>query len=423
MSTPAGDIDLRRFVRPGDTIIVGQGPGEPQALVAALIEQRHALGGVRVFIGATYTGAFRPEHADALEFVSIGVVGRAAALADAGVLTIFPAHFGTLPMLMRQGLMRADVVFAQVSEVREVAGRGPVHSLGVLSDYLYPACHIAPVVIGEVNSNVPFTTGDVLVPASRFAGYVHSDTPLVEVDRRTPSAEEDMIGRRVAEIVPDGATIQFGIGTLPDAILSHLRNKRDLGVHSGLISDAVMELVVAGVVTNARKEVDRGITVAGSLYGSPRLHAWAADPASGVVMRDVEHTHNALVLGQLSTLHSINSAIEIDLTGQISAEVVGGRHLGLVGGQGSFARAAVFAEHGRSILALPSTAKGGASRIVARFADGIVSSGRADADLVVTEHGVADLRGATLAQRTERLIAIAAPHHRPTLLSQSQSAF
>ena len=409
-------IDLRRFVRPGDTIIVGQGPGEPQELVRALIEQRHLLGGVRVFIGATYTSAFRPEHADAIEFVSIGVVGRAAALADAGVLTVFPAHFGTLPMLMRQGRMQADVVFAQMSPARS-----GVHSLGTLSDYLVCACEIAPTVLAEINPRVPYTTGDVLVPSSRVAGSVYSDYPLIDVDRRSPSAQEDAIGRRVAELIPDGATIQFGIGTLPDAILGHLRSKRDLGVHSGLISDTVMELVEAGVVTNARKEIDRGVTVAGSLYGSPTLHQWAVDNPS-VTMRNVEYTHNATVLGRLETFHAINSAIEIDLTGQISAEVVGGRHLGLVGGQGSFARAAVFAERGRSILALPSTAKGDASRIVHRFGDGIVSSGRSDADLVVTEHGVADLRGATLLQRVERLIAVAAPEHRDDLERQARGA-
>ena len=216
----------------------------------------------------------------------------------------------------------------------------------------------------------------------------------------------------------DGATIQFGIGTLPDAILSHLGNKNDLGVHSGLISDAVMELTERGVVTNARKEIDRGVTVAGSLYGSPALHEWAVGNP-GVTMRSVEYTHNATVLGNLQTLYSINSAVEIDLTGQISAEVVGGRHIGLVGGQGSFARAAVFAEHGRSVLALPSVSKNGVSRIVHRFEDGIVSSGRADADLIVTEHGIADLRGVPLRERMERLIAIADPAHRSTLRSQS----
>jgi len=273
-------------------------------------------------------------------------------------------------------------------------------------------------VLAEINPRVPFTTGDVLVPTSRITAAVHNDVPLVPVARRTPSAEEDIIGRLVASVVPDGATIQFGIGTLPDAILSHLGDKNDLGVHSGLISDAVVDLVERGVITNARKEIDRGVTVAGSLLGTVRLHEWVTGNPS-VMMRNVEYTHNAGVLGQLGTLHAINSAIEIDLTGQISAEVVGGRHLGLVGGQGSFARAACFAEHGRSILALPSTAKSGATRIVHRFSDGIVSSGRSDADLIVTEHGIADLRGASLTERRERLIAIAAPEHREQLRSLS----
>lgn len=408
-------IDLRNYVRPGDTIIVGQGPAEPRSLVEALIEQRHSLGGrVRVYIGATYTGLFKPEHADVLDFVSIGVVGRASVLADAGVLTIIPAHFGTLPMLMRERRLRPDVVFAQVSPPTADG----VHSLGLTTDYLIHAVEDAGVVLAEVNPNVPFTLGDTMVPASRIAASTVDERPPVDVDRRTPSAQEDAIGRLVASVVPDGATIQFGIGTLPDAILSHLGDKNDLGVHSGLISDAVMELTERGVVTNARKEIDRGVTVTGSLYGSAALHRWA-ERNPNVSSRSVLYTHNATVLGQLGSLHSINSAVEIDLTGQISAEVVGGRHVGLVGGQGSFARAAVFAQGGRSILALPSESKNGVSRIVARFSDGIVSSGRSDADLIVTEHGIADLRGASLAERVERLIAIAAPHHRPLLRSQS----
>jgi len=411
----AASIDLRRYIRPGDTIIVGQGPAEPRSLVEALIEQRRSLGGrVRVYIGATYTGLFQPEHADVLEFVSIGVVGRASVLADAGVLTIIPAHFGTLPMLMRERRLRPDVVFAQLSPPN---GDG-VHSLGLVSDYLIHAVEEAGVVLAEINPNVPFTLGDTMVPGTRVAASVVDERPTVDVDRRTPSAQEDAIGRLVASVIPDGATIQFGIGTLPDAILSHLGDKNDLGVHSGLISDAVMELTERGVVTNARKEIDRGVTIAGSLYGSATLHRWA-ERNPKVISRSVLYTHNATVLGQLGSLHAINSAVEIDLTGQISAEVVGGRHIGLVGGQGSFARAAVFAQGGRSILALPSESKNGVSRIVARFGDGIVSSGRSDADLIVTEHGIADLRGASLAERTERLIAIAAPHHRDLLRSQS----
>ncbi|CAB4863054.1 unannotated protein [freshwater metagenome] len=409
-------IDLTRYVKPGDTIIIGQGAGEPQALVQALIEQRHSLGGVRVYIGASYTGAFRPEHADAIEFISIGVVGRTAALADAGVLTIIPAHFGSLPMLMRRGVLRPDVVLAQMTP----ANAEGVHSLGAVCDYLSNAVEMSPCVLAEINPRVPFTIGDVLVPSSRIAGFVHNDVPLVPVERRTPSSEEDIIGRLVASVVPDGATIQFGIGTLPDAILSHLGDKKDLGVHSGLISDAVVDLVERGVITNARKEIDRGLTVAGSLLGTERLHEWVTGNPS-VVMRNVEYTHNAGVLGRLGSLHAINSAIEIDLTGQISAEVVGGRHLGLVGGQGSFARAACFAEQGRSILALPSTAKSGATRIVHRFSDGIVSSGRSDADLIVTEHGIADLRGASLVERRQRLIAIAAPEHREQLRALATS--
>ena len=219
----------------------------------------------------------------------------------------------------------------------------------------------------------------------------------------------------MAAIVPDGATIQIGIGGTPDAVLARLRDRRDLGIHSGLLSDAVVELIEAGAVTNARKEHDRGVTVTGSLLGTARLYAWA-DGNPSLALRSLDHTHDPTVLAGLRSLHAINSAIEVDLTGQVNAEVVGGRYVGAVGGQGAFARAGSMAPAGRSIIALPATAAGGTvSRIVPRLAAATVTTPRADADLVVTEHGVADLRGATLGERRERLLAIAAPHLRDGL--------
>ncbi|MET0909016.1 MAG: acetyl-CoA hydrolase/transferase C-terminal domain-containing protein, partial [Ilumatobacteraceae bacterium] len=205
----------------------------------------------------------------------------------------------------------------------------------------------------------------------------------------------------------------------PDAVLAQLGDKHDLGVHSGLISDAVVDLVEGGVVTNRRKEIDQGITVTGSLYGTDRLYAWA-DRNPALRMRSLAYTHEPRVLEQFGTFYAINSAIEVDLTGQINGESAAGQYVGTIGGQGAFARAALTSRTGRSIVALPSTARDGTiSRIVHRLADGIVSTARADADLIVTEHGVADLRGASLSERTARLLAIADPRHRDALTASA----
>lgn len=404
-------IDLREHIRPGDTVLVAQSCAEPRALVEALIAQRHELAPLRVFVGGSFTGLLTPEHADAFEFIGFGVIGRTVALARAGVLAVMPIHIGTLPSLLASGRLVVDVVLTQLS----APSPDGVHSVGVVADYVLPAIERARVVLGEVNPRVPFTYGDTLVPAGRLAATVTIDRPVLEVERRAPLPEDQGIADHVAALVPDGATIQFGVGGTPDAVLARLGGKRDLGVHSGLISDALLDLIEAGVVTNARKEIDRGVTVTGALFGTERLFRWA-DHNDALSMRTVGYTHDPLVLGRLGSLFAINSAIEVDLTGQINGESLGGTYVGLVGGQGAFARAAMASATGRSVVALPSTARGGASsRIVARLADGITSTPRADADLVVTEHGVADLRGATLRQRVQRLLAVADPAHRATL--------
>ena len=202
-------------------------------------------------------------------------------------------------------------------------------------------------------------------------------------------------------------------------MLARLRDRRDLGIHSGLMSDSLLDLIEAGAVTNARKEIDRGVTVAGALFGTDRLYRWA-DRNPALRMRSVAYTHAAHVLGAFGALYAVNSAIEVDLTGQINAETIGGEHVGLIGGQGAFTRAASTSATGRSIIALGSVARGGeVSRIVARLPDGVVTTPRADADLFVTEHGVADLRGVPIAERRARMIAIADPRHRDDLSRSS----
>ena len=402
-------IDLTDHIWPGDTLLIGQGAGEPRALVEALIDQRHVLGPLTVFVGGTNSGLLQPEHADVLRFVGYGAIGRTAALSRAGVLDVVPVHLGSLPYLFRSRTIPIDVVLCQVSTADD-DGR---HSLGLVADYLPAAIAVARTTIAEVNPHVPYTFGET-IPAQRLV-TVSDDRPLPSIKRRDPSEEDRTIAALVASLVPDGATMQFGVGGTPDAVLAALGDKRDLGIHSGLIGDAVVDLVEAGVVSNARKAIDAGLTVTGAIVGTERLYRWAHRNPT-LLMRPVSYTHDPQLLSSFDAFFAINAAIEVDLGGQINAETVNGAYIGAVGGHGAFARAGASAPHGRSIIALASTAAGGAiSRIVARLGDGVTSTPRADADLVVTEHGVADLRGATLRQRAERLIAIAAPAHREAL--------
>ncbi len=364
-----------------------------------------------MFVGSSFSGMFRPEHADALHFYGLGGVGRTSELTKAGVVDILPVHLGSLPELIAARRLPVDVVLVQLSPPDE-RGR---HSLGLVADYLQPAMAAARTVVAEINPYCPFTYGHTLVPAERLAFVVHDDRPLLSVERQPQSPVDEAIASNVAALIPDEATIQFGVGRTPDAVLHKLVDKRDLGVHSGLVSDALVDLIELGVVTNRRKPIDPSVTVTGALFGTDRLYRWA-DRNPGLALRGVSYTHDPRILAAFDHFYAINSALEVDLTGQINAETVNGRHLGTIGGQGAFARAALTSTGGRSIIALASVAHGGeTTRIVAKLPDRVVTTSRADADLIVTEHGVADLRGATISDRRRRMIAIADPHHRDEL--------
>lgn len=404
-------IDLTPFIRAGDTVLVGQGTAEPRSLVEALIAQRHALGGVTVFLGASFTGLFQPHHADALRFVGLGGVGQSSVLAKAGVLDVIPAHLGALPELFERGSPRIDVVLAQISAA-DSDGR---HSFGLVADYVPAAVGAARIALAEVNPNVPFSYGHEPVATSVFAATVLDERPLISVDPRSPTETDWAIGRYVASLIPDRATLQVGVGGTPDAVIRCLRGHRDLGIHTGLMTEALVDLIEAGAVSNAFKGIDPGVSVAGALFGTERLYRMAhRNPA--LAISPVTYTHDPRVLVAIRSFYAVNSAIEVDLTGQSNGEMIDGVAIGTVGGHGAFSRAAAAAPEGRSIVMLASTARqGSVSRIVARFSDGVVTTARSDADIVVTEHGIADLRGATVSQRIERMLAIADPKFRDQL--------
>lgn len=414
----AATLDLSRLIRPGDHIVIGQGTAEPQTLTAALVAQRARIGRTQVFLGPVFSATWQPEHADYLSFASYGGFGSNQQLARAGVLDIVPSHVSRLPQLLGSGALRCDVVLIQLSPANE---RGE-YSFGIAHDYLVDAMRQARIVIAEINDQMPWTFGSEVLRDLRIDYVVRTSRPLLELPPARCGDTERRIAANAAEFIEDGAVLQTGIGAIPDAILSALAARRDLGVHSGMIGDGIVDLIERGIINGARKNIDRGLAVAGVLFATARAYRFA-DRNPLLLLRPVEYTHNALVMAQLDKFVAINSAIEVDISGQVNAELAGGDYIGAVGGQLDFVRGALLSKGGRSIIALPATAKGGSvSRIVGNIASGIVTTPRSDADLIVTEYGAADLRGQTLAERARRLIAIAHPQFREQLTRTAHAA-
>jgi acyl-CoA hydrolase len=414
--TSIDDLQLDDLIRPTDTVIWSQGTAEPRTLTQALVEQRAALHGVRAILGISYSDTFRPEHADHIHFTALGGYGTNARLARAGVLDVIPAHISSVPSLIRNGTIPVDVVFVQVS-VADSDGRP---RLGLAADYLHAAIARARIVIAEVNEDVPRTCGETAVdPAAIDLAIEAAESPL-ELPSSEPGVKERAIAGFIAERISDGSALQFGIGSIPDAVCAALADKRDLGVHSGMIGDGVVDLAESGVVTNRRKAVDAGISVGGVLFGTRRLYEFA-DLNPTIELRSIDYTHSTSVIAKLESFVSINTALEVDLTGQVNAETLNGVHVGAVGGAVDFVRGAAASSNGKSIVALPSTAASDSiSRIVTMLGDAVVSTPRSDVDLIVTEYGVAELRGRPLRKRAESLIAIAHPEFRPALAEAAE---
>jgi acetyl-CoA hydrolase len=283
------------------------------------------------------------------------------------------------------------------------------YTVGVMADFVPAFVAAARCVIAEIDERLPVTSQDALVAEADIDVLTECDADEVLMPDPEPDAIDMRVAARVAELIPDGATIQLGVGGLPVAVCRALQGHRDLGVHSGVISDIVVDLVEKGVVTNARKGIDVGKTVTGGLFGTRRLMDFA-NGNDALEMRSSEYTHNQQVLARVQNLYAINSGVEVDLTGNVNSEIAAGRYLGAIGGQPDFVRGAIASPGGRAIIALPSTTPDGKhSRIVASLEGRPVTTPRADVDLVVTEYGVADLRGRSFSERTERLRAIAHP--------------
>jgi acyl-CoA hydrolase len=409
------DLNLANLVRANEHLVISEAAGEPQTLVEKLVEQRAALSGVHVFLGVGVSPTFRPEHADHLVFKGTGGSMTYRPLVRSGAMSVISHHFSDLPRLLRQGQIRCDVVLIQLSPPNE---RGE-YSFGLSCDYLRGAMAQARLVIAEINDQLPQTPCENPVRADEIDVAIHTSRPPLEWPAPAAGELEQRIARHVADLIPNRATLQMGLGSLPEALCDQLHAHQDLGIHSGMLGDGFVRLVQQGVVTNAYKEADAGVSVAAVLIGTRVLYQHVHQNPS-FRLCEAEVSHGAASLARFKRFHSVNSALEVDLTGQVNAEAIGKDFVGTIGGQVDFVRAATRSEGGRSIIALPSATRQ-SSRIVSQL-HGPVTTARSDVDVIVTEHGCAHLRGLSGRERALAMIAIAAPQYRDTLTHEAREA-
>jgi acyl-CoA hydrolase len=403
-------LDLRAYLRAGDGIVTSQGSAEPQTLTEALLAQAHSAPPLSIFLGGgSFSGTFTPERAGNLRFTGYGGVGDHRRLVRACVMEILPVHVSRLPELIGREIP-CDVAMLQVARPRE----GGSYSYALASDYMVEAVSRARVVIAEMNRNAPNTCCEVPLDPSSIDVLVETDRPLIQLPASPVSDLDRAIASHISEFIGDRSTLQIGYGSIPEAIIATLRDRKDLGLHTGVIGDSIVDLIELGVITNASKEVLPGKSVTGALWGTQRLYRFV-DQNPDVQLTRITTTHATESLSRLSRLVTINSAIEVDLTGQVNAEQVGSDYIGAIGGQVDFVRAGARASHGASIIALASTAReGSVSKIVSRLT-GPVTTARSEVDVIATEHGAVRLRGMSLQQRVRRMIDLAADKFRENL--------
>ncbi|MDD5748991.1 MAG: GNAT family N-acetyltransferase [Actinomycetota bacterium] len=411
-------------IRRGDHLFVGTGCGEPQYLVSALADyvERHPKAFFDTEVIHVWTLGVAP-YADEkfksnFRHNSFFVGDNTREAVNEGFADYTPIFLSQVPDLFYRKFIPIDIAIVQTSPPD---GNGYM-SLGVSVDITKAAAEVASKVIVQVNSNMPRVHGDTFIHISDVDFIVAHDEPLLEYSPTVPDVLVRQIGKYVGRIVEDGDTIQVGYGTLPNAILANLVNKQHLGVHTELLSDGIANLMKKGVIDNSRKTLDRGKTVASFCMGTPETYSYIHDNPS-IDFRPIDYTNNPLNIARNRKMTAINMGLEIDLTGQATAESLGKTFYSGIGGQADFMRGAVLAEGGKTILAMPSTAgeEGGHSRIVPCITEGAgVTLTRGDIQYVVTEYGIAYLHGKNVRERAMELIAIAHPKFRPWLIEEAK---
>ena len=408
-------------IKSGDRVVIGHAVGEPSYLLEVMVEHAQDYRDVEIvhMVAMGKCEYCKPEYAANFRHNALFAGGGSRDAISEGRGDYTPTFFFEVPQLFHTTLP-VDVALVSVTPPDENGNC----SLGVSADYTLEAIRQAKLVIAQVNAQMPYTYGDSIVSVEDIDVFVRHDAPIIELGSPKIGPVEEAIGRNCASLIKDGDTLQLGIGAIPDAVLLFLKDKKDLGIHSEMFSDGVVELVKAGVITNKRKNFHTGKFVATFLMGTKRLYDFV-DHNPDVEMYPVDYVNHPVVAARNDNLVSINSCVQVDLMGQVCSESIGFKQISGVGGQVDFIRGAALSKGGRAIIAMPSTAaKGTVSRIVALPDKGAaITTSRNDVDYVVTEYGIAHLKGRTLRDRARALIEIAHPAFQPDLKAEFEGRF
>ena len=418
--TPAEAV---RLVRSGDTIVAQGSTSVPNVLFRALTERAAELRDVKIIVGFGVCPEDAPyaktEYIDSFRALSIFVPNYLRRAMKEGVADTIPCFLGEVPFLFRSRQVPVDVAFLNVSEPDE----NGYCSYGISADIAFSAVECARVVIAQVNKFMPRTFGDPVIHVSKICAMCRGDEPLVEVPTPVPNEIETKIGRYIAEQIPDGATLQIGVGGIPNAVINALSGHKHLGLHTEAITDGVLPLIERGIIDNSQKALYPGKSVGSLILGSRHLYDHV-DGNLDFVIRDVAWTNDPQNIRQNPRAMAINSAVEVDLTGQICADSIGETVISGVGGQHDFMYGAALSEGGKCFIALPSTTAKGQSKIVSHLQPGAgVVTTRFQAQYIATEYGIVYLRNLPLAERAKALISIAHPSVREDLEREAVRRF
>lgn len=415
--------DAAAMIQNNDVIVYGHAACEARLFAAALMKREKDLSNVKVIHGVSFgPGLYCQPEIDpsCIQHVSLFAAAQTRKAVQEGRASFAPMHFSDIPTNFQNGLLGVTVSVLHVSKPNEDG----LCSLGVGCDYEKEGKEAARLVIAEVNEQMPRTYGDTFVHVSEIDYFVETDESVLTIGLPVISDVEKRIAAHISELIEDGACLQLGIGGVPNAIMEGLKTRNDLGIHTEMLSDSAMDLIKSGVVTNKKKSIHQGVSVATFAAGSKEFYDWINEN-SLVELHRVQYINDPRIIAANDHVLSVNSALQVDLMGQVVAETVNGRQFSGIGGQMDFVRGANWSKGGKSIIAMPAGAKGDTiSRIVAAHKAGdAVTTPRTDVDYIVTEFGSARLKGRGIADRARLLIEIAHPNFRDQLKDEFKEVY